>query len=111
MNAIFPVVAEKTQRSTEHLKIMSDGIYNVLHAIFYYGENDVRLECETTLIRSSVKVLPFPDDFKISKVGVLIRSRPTYRGFCADGIYLFFLMNIYRYFFRSGYKTLRNLCR
>ncbi|XP_065219447.1 uncharacterized protein LOC135844963 [Planococcus citri] len=80
MNIAIPLISEKTNYNVDHLKTIADSSHKVLQAIHYYNECDVRLNAETTLIRSSIQVLPFPNDFKLAKI-----CKQPVREFRTDG--------------------------
>lgn len=60
---------EGFQKST--LYVVVDAAYRTLQALLKYDDNYEKLTPKTTLIRSSIKVLPFPDDFRVQQVRVL----------------------------------------
>ncbi len=61
-------VSEHPKFSKSNLRVIVDGFYRTLRNILLYEENFGKLNSNATLILSTIKVLPFPDDFIVQTV-------------------------------------------
>lgn len=69
MNDFVEMVPQHSEFSKENLRIVINGINNILQAVQNYDEKSLgKLNAKMSLIRSSEKILPFPDDFHEEEV-------------------------------------------
>ncbi|XKL65005.1 hypothetical protein PGB90_005091 [Kerria lacca] len=67
LTKILEIAPEHPSFSKTDCRIILNGFFHCLKGILQCGDNFKKLNAETTLIRSTIKVLPFPDDYETTK--------------------------------------------
>lgn len=69
LKSFLEMVPEHSRFDKRQIRTVVNGIYNVCQAIHHFDEKSLgKLNAKMSLIRSSEKILPFPDDFREQEV-------------------------------------------